>query len=146
MEVCPENALVTVKQDEEIVDKLRRNWEMWENLPDTDDRYVNITDLEHGIGILPTLLLKKGNYRTMAGGDGACMGCGEKTAVHILISTIEGLMQPRVDAVRQEDRRHHQRAWMRRSGPCWRPMRIWIWTMWWREVMPTWPSTRRRKS
>ena len=34
----------------------------------------------------------------MAGGDGACMGCGEKTAVHILISTIEGLMQPRVDA------------------------------------------------
>ncbi len=98
VEVCPEHALVTVKQDDEVVDKLRRNWDMWENLPDTDDRYVSITDLEHGIGILPTLLLKKGNYRTMAGGDGACMGCGEKTAVHILISTIEGLMQPRVDA------------------------------------------------
>jgi pyruvate-ferredoxin/flavodoxin oxidoreductase len=98
VEVCPEHALVTVKQDDLVVDKLRRNWEMWENLPDTDDRYINITDLEAGIGILPTLLLKKGNYRTMAGGDGACMGCGEKTAVHILISTIEGLMQPRVDA------------------------------------------------
>ena len=60
VEVCPEHALVTVKQDEEIVDKLRRNWEMWENLPDTDDRYVNITDLEHGIGILPTLLSEEG--------------------------------------------------------------------------------------
>ncbi|MGW8266199.1 MAG: 2-oxoacid:acceptor oxidoreductase family protein, partial [Longimicrobiales bacterium] len=97
VEVCPENALITVRQDEAIVDRLRRNWKMWERLPDTDDRYVNITDLEHGMGILPTLLLKKGNYRTMAGGDGACMGCGEKTAVHILISTIEGVMQPRVE-------------------------------------------------
>jgi len=97
VEVCPENALITVRQDEAIVDRLRRNWKMWEKLPDTDDRYINITDLEHGMGILPTLLLKKGNYRTMAGGDGACMGCGEKTAVHILISTIEGVMQPRVE-------------------------------------------------
>ncbi len=97
VEVCPENALVTVRQDEEIVDRLRRNWELWERLPDTDDRYVNITDLEHGLGILPTLLLKKENYRTMAGGDGACMGCGEKTAVHLLVSTIEGVMQPRVE-------------------------------------------------
>ncbi len=96
VEVCPENALITVRQDEEIVDKLRRNWKMWERLPDTNDRYINISDLEHGVGILPTLLLKKGNYRTMAGGDGACMGCGEKTAVHILVSAIEGVMQPRV--------------------------------------------------
>jgi len=96
VEVCPEQALITVKQDEAIVDRLRRNWEMWEKLPDTDDRYINITDLEHGLGILPTLLLKKGTYRTMAGGDGACLGCGEKTAVHILVSTVEGLMQPRV--------------------------------------------------
>ncbi|MFH1762798.1 MAG: 2-oxoacid:acceptor oxidoreductase family protein [Gemmatimonadota bacterium] len=99
VEVCPEHALITVKQDEEIVDKLRRNWKMWERLPDTDNRYVNISDLEHGIGILPTLLLKKANYRTMAGGDGACMGCGEKTAVHLLVSTIEGLMQPRVETL-----------------------------------------------
>ena len=97
VEVCPENALITVKQDEEIVDRLRKNWRMWEKLPDTHDRYISITDLEHGLGILPTLLLKKGNYRTMAGGDGACMGCGEKTAVHLLVSTIEGLMQPRVE-------------------------------------------------
>jgi len=97
VEVCPENALITVRQDEEIVDRLRRNWKLWERLPDTHDRYVNITDLEAGMGILPTLLLKKENYRTMAGGDGACMGCGEKTAVHILVSTIEGVMQPRVE-------------------------------------------------
>jgi len=32
----------------------------------------------------------------MVGGDGACMGCGEKTAVHLIISAIHAAMQPRV--------------------------------------------------
>jgi pyruvate-ferredoxin/flavodoxin oxidoreductase len=97
VDVCPEHALVTVKQDEEIVDRLRRNWRFWERLPDTEDRFVNIRDLDEGIGVLPSLLLKKDNYRSMAGGDGACMGCGEKTAVHLVVSTVEALMHPRVE-------------------------------------------------
>jgi pyruvate-ferredoxin/flavodoxin oxidoreductase len=96
--VCPEGALVTVRQDEEVVERLERNWELWEALPDTADRYVNIANLDEGIGVLPSLLLKKGAYRSMAGGDGACMGCGEKTTVHLVTSTIEALMQPRVAA------------------------------------------------
>jgi pyruvate-ferredoxin/flavodoxin oxidoreductase len=96
VDVCADGALVTVRQDEENLDLLRRNWKMWENLPDTADRFINIRNLEEGIGVLPALLLKKENYRTMAGGDGACMGCGEKTAVHLIVSTVESLMQPRV--------------------------------------------------
>ncbi|MDT8368545.1 MAG: 2-oxoacid:acceptor oxidoreductase family protein [Longimicrobiales bacterium] len=105
VEVCPEEALVTVRQDEEIVDRLRRNWAFWETLPDTPDRYVNVTDIDEGIGVLSSLLLRKKNYRSMAGGDGACMGCGEKTAVHLVVSTIEAVIQPRVHAfVRKLDR------------------------------------------
>jgi pyruvate-ferredoxin/flavodoxin oxidoreductase len=96
VDVCPESALVTIKQDEETVDTLRKNWDFWKELPDTDDRFINIRNLEEGIGVLPTLLLKKDTYRSMVGGDGACMGCGEKTAVHLITSTIEALMQPRV--------------------------------------------------
>ncbi len=96
VEVCPEEALVTVKQDDQIVDLLRRNWSFWETLPDTPDRYINVPDLDEGIGVLSSLLLKKDNYRSMAGGDGACMGCGEKTAVHLVVSTIEAVMAPRV--------------------------------------------------
>lgn len=98
VEVCPEEALVTVRQDDEIVDRLRRNWRFWETLPDTPDRYVNVSDLEEGIGVLSSLLLKKENYQSMAGGDGACMGCGEKTAVHLVVSTIEAVVRPRVAA------------------------------------------------
>ncbi|MDX1675643.1 MAG: 2-oxoacid:acceptor oxidoreductase family protein, partial [Longimicrobiales bacterium] len=97
VDVCADEALVTVKQDEEKVDELRRNWDFWQALPDTDERYINIRDLEEGIGVLPSLLLKKDTYRSMVGGDGACMGCGEKTAVHLITSTIEALMQPRVE-------------------------------------------------
>lgn len=96
VDVCPEGALVTIRQDEPVVAQLRENWEFWNTLPDTDDRYINISNLDEGIGVLPSLLLKKQNYRSMVGGDGACMGCGEKTAVHLVTSTIEAMMQPRV--------------------------------------------------
>lgn len=97
VDVCPENALITLQQDDEIVDQLRRNWKFWEQLPDTDDQYINIRDLDEGIGVLSSLLLKKDNYRSMAGGDGACMGCGEKTAVHLVTASVEAMMRPRVD-------------------------------------------------
>jgi pyruvate-ferredoxin/flavodoxin oxidoreductase len=94
--VCPDGALVTVKQEPPVVDKLRKNWELWKQLPDTPDRFVNVRDIDQGIGVLSSLLLKKESYRSMIGGDGACMGCGEKTAVHLIVSTIHALMRPRV--------------------------------------------------
>jgi pyruvate-ferredoxin/flavodoxin oxidoreductase len=96
VEVCADEALVTVKQDDEIVERLRENWKFWQTLPDTDDSFINIRNLDEGIGVLPSLLLKKKNYLSMAGGDGACMGCGEKTAVHLVTATVEALLQPRV--------------------------------------------------
>ena len=94
--VCPDGALVTVKQEPPVVGKLRRNWDFWKKLPDTPDRFVNVRDIDQGIGVLSSLLLKKDSYRSMIGGDGACMGCGEKTAVHLIVSTIHALMRPRV--------------------------------------------------
>ena len=98
VDVCPDGALVTVRQDDDNLGLLRRNWELWQQLPDTDDRFVNVSDVDEGIGVLPSLLLKKGTYRSMVGGDGACMGCGEKTAVHLIVSSIFAAMQPRVEA------------------------------------------------
>ncbi|MBI2962151.1 MAG: 2-oxoacid:acceptor oxidoreductase family protein [Deltaproteobacteria bacterium] len=98
VEVCPDDALRAVKQTVPIVERLRRNWRLWQHLPETDDRYVNIADLEEGIGTLPSLLLKKTNYTSMLGGDGACMGCGEKTVLHLVLSALNALMQPRARA------------------------------------------------
>ncbi|UCC71956.1 MAG: 2-oxoacid:acceptor oxidoreductase family protein [Gemmatimonadota bacterium] len=96
VEVCPDRALITVKQEEEVVEKLRRNWKLWQWLPDTDDRYINIANLDEGIGVLSSMLLKKENYRSMFGGDGSCMGCGEKTGVHLVLAAVSAVLQPRV--------------------------------------------------
>jgi pyruvate-ferredoxin/flavodoxin oxidoreductase len=98
VEVCPDGALRTIHQDEAVVGRLRRNWRLWQHLPETDDRYVSIASLEDGIGVLPSLLLKKENYGSMVGGDSACMGCGEKTVVHLVVSAVNALMLPRVRA------------------------------------------------
>ncbi|AHG92618.1 pyruvate flavodoxin/ferredoxin oxidoreductase domain protein (plasmid) [Gemmatirosa kalamazoonensis] len=97
VDVCPDGALVTVRQDDATVATLRDNWRIWQRLPDTPSRFVNVSDIDQGIGVLPTLLLRKESYRSMAGGDGACMGCGEKTAVHLVVSAIEAMMRPRVE-------------------------------------------------
>ncbi len=94
--VCPDGALVPAKQDDEIDGRLRRAWSFWERLPDTPDRFVSVSDYRKGIGILPTLLLKKRNYGAMVGGDGACNGCGEKTAMHLIVAAVEAATQERV--------------------------------------------------
>ena len=96
VEVCPDGALVSLKQTDDIVGSLRSGWDFWQKLPDTPERFINVSNFEEGIGVLPTLLLRKQSYRSMAGGDGACMGCGEKTTVHLIVSTIEAMMSPRV--------------------------------------------------
>lgn len=96
--VCPDGALESVRQDAAVVATLRKNWKTWEKLPDTPERFAHVTDINEGVGILSSLLLSKDAYRSMVGGDGACMGCGEKTAVHLVLSAIHSLMLPRVAA------------------------------------------------
>ncbi len=96
VDVCPDDALVVARQDEASVERFRKNWAFWEQLPETDERFINVSSIEEGIGVLPSMLLKKEIYQSMVGGDGACMGCGEKTSMHLVTSTIEALMQPRV--------------------------------------------------
>jgi pyruvate-ferredoxin/flavodoxin oxidoreductase len=96
VDVCPDEALVTIKQTDDEVDLMRRNWEFWKDLPSTDEKYVKIASLEEGIGVLSSMLLKKENYLSMEGGDGACLGCGEKTALHLVISATTAMMKPRV--------------------------------------------------
>lgn len=97
VDVCPDGALEVVRQTEERVDTLRRNWDLWQDLPETEDRYVKIASLEEGIGVLPSLLLKKENYLSMAGGDGACLGCGEKTALHLIVAAANAAVLPQVE-------------------------------------------------
>ena len=63
----------------------------------TDDSYIRISSIEDSIGVMPSLLLKQSNYLSMLGGDNACMGCGEKTAIHLVLSAVNAVMAPRVE-------------------------------------------------
>jgi pyruvate-ferredoxin/flavodoxin oxidoreductase len=93
---CEDDALVAVPQSEENIKTQRRDWDFWLNLPTTSSDYIRIDDLDEKIGALETLLLDKRNYDSMVCGDGACLGCGEKTAIHLFTGTVTALMQPRI--------------------------------------------------
>ncbi|MFW6277997.1 MAG: 2-oxoacid:acceptor oxidoreductase family protein [Halorhodospira sp.] len=96
--ICDEGALQAAPQAQEDIERMRRNWDFWLDLPSTRQEYIRIEDLDEGIGALETLLLDKKNYESLNAGDGACLGCGEKTAVHLFTATVTALMQPRVKA------------------------------------------------
>ena len=96
--VCDDDALRPVPQTPESVERLRRHWDLWLDLPTTPKKYIRVEDLEERIGALETILLDKDNYLSFASGDGACLGCSEKTVMHLFVATVEALMQPRIQA------------------------------------------------
>lgn len=96
VEVCDDDALKPIVQTEGSVAKLRDEWDFWMDLPNTPKQYNRIDDLEEKIGPLETILLNKDAYLNFASGDGACLGCSEKTVVHLFTATVESLMQPRI--------------------------------------------------
>jgi len=93
---CNDEALISVTQTPETIKQLRENWDFWLDLPSTNEKFIRVDDLEEGIGALETILLDKNAYLSLASGDGACMGCSEKTVIHIFTATVEALMQPRI--------------------------------------------------
>lgn len=94
--VCDDDALRPVTQTTESIASLRRGWEFWLDLPNTPKKFIRVDDLEEGIGALETILLDKEAYLSLASGDGACLGCSEKTVLHLFTATVEALMQPRI--------------------------------------------------
>nr|WP_256857522.1 thiamine pyrophosphate-dependent enzyme [Solemya velum gill symbiont] len=96
IDVCDDEALIAVTQTEESIERMRREWNYWLDLPSTNPDFIRIDDLDEKIGALETLLLDKRNYNAMLSGDGACLGCGEKTSVHLFTATVTALLQPRI--------------------------------------------------
>ncbi len=96
VEVCNDDALRSITQTESSVAKLRKEWDFWTDLPNTPAKFNRIDSLEEKIGPLETILLNKDAYQLFASGDGACLGCSEKSVIHLFTATVESLMQPRI--------------------------------------------------
>jgi pyruvate-ferredoxin/flavodoxin oxidoreductase len=95
--VCDDDALRIVKQTDDSVARLREEWSVWSDLPNTPKKFNRVDNLEEKIGPLETILLDKSAYQSFASGDGACLGCSEKSVVHLFMATVESLMIPRVE-------------------------------------------------
>jgi pyruvate-ferredoxin/flavodoxin oxidoreductase len=96
--VCDDGALAQVPQTADSLDSLRQRWDIWRDLPSTAEDFIRIDNLEQAIGVLDHILLKKEIYLPFTSGDGACLGCSQKTVVRLFTATVEALMQPRVKA------------------------------------------------
>ncbi len=72
-------AAAMVTQTEEIVETLRDDWNFWLDLPTTPAKFSRIDDLDEKDRRARNAAARQGQLPSLASGDGACLGCGEKT-------------------------------------------------------------------
>lgn len=96
VEVCGPNALAPVEQDDRLLDELEARFERLTKLPETPQRLTK--DATAPGGDIKRILLNRSDYYSMTGGHGACRGCGEVTAIHLLNSLSHRIGEDRTAA------------------------------------------------
>lgn len=84
VQVCGPDALASADQDDLLLAMLETRFERLTKLPDTPERIT--ADATAPGGDIKRVLLSRRDYYSMTGGHGACRGCGEVTAIHLLNS------------------------------------------------------------
>ncbi|MGV8907530.1 MAG: 2-oxoacid:acceptor oxidoreductase family protein [Propionicimonas sp.] len=82
IEVCGPKALTSAEQDDDLLTMLQNRFERLTTLPETPER-VTAEATAPG-GDIKRILLNRSDYYSMTGGHGACRGCGEVTAIHLV--------------------------------------------------------------
>ena len=93
VQVCGPKSLTTAAQDESLVDSMEATFERLVSLPATPDRFF--TDATAPGGDAKRVLLDRAAYYSMVGGHGACRGCGEVTATHMVTAVSHTLGEQR---------------------------------------------------
>jgi pyruvate-ferredoxin/flavodoxin oxidoreductase len=93
IEVCGPGALAVRHQDAALLDTLQTRFEFLSRTPNTPSRFVNGATAADGDP--KRLLLDRDNYYAMTGGHGACRGCGEVTAIRLVVAANRALHEPR---------------------------------------------------
>lgn len=92
-EVCGPGALTPVDQDDDVLSSLQDRFELLSQLPNTPARFYDGSLSAEGD--LKRLLLDHDNYYATTGGHGACRGCGEVTAIRLVMSMSHALGEER---------------------------------------------------
>jgi pyruvate-ferredoxin/flavodoxin oxidoreductase len=82
VDVCGPDALTATDQDAPLLAMLEGRFERLTQLPDSPSR-VTADALVPG-GDIKRILLNRSDYYAITGGHGACRGCGEVTATHLV--------------------------------------------------------------
>lgn len=103
VEVCGPGALVAREQDGAVLQTLQQRFDFMGKLPNTPARFVDGAIKPEGE--IKRLLLDRANYYATTGGHGACRGCGEVTAIRLVMATNHALASKRQrDHIRELER------------------------------------------
>lgn len=91
---CAEGALTAAAQDAERLAWARRQWRVWEAVPDTGSQTIERVAAAGGMGPMAALLLSRHCALAMVGGDLAEAGSGEKIALRLALAAAEYQQQP----------------------------------------------------
>ncbi|MDR2788899.1 MAG: pyruvate-flavodoxin oxidoreductase, partial [Candidatus Accumulibacter sp.] len=93
VEVCGPGALKSREQDAALLDTLQERFDFMSRTPKTPARFVE-NAIESG-GEIKRLLLDRDNYYSTTGGHGACRGCGEVTAIRLVVAANRAITDKR---------------------------------------------------
>ncbi|MFZ0158480.1 MAG: 2-oxoacid:acceptor oxidoreductase family protein, partial [Kineosporiaceae bacterium] len=89
VEVCGPGALTPLEQDNDVLTTLQDRFAFMSKLPNTPARFFEGSTSEDGD--IKRLLLDRSNYYATTGGHGGCRGCGEVTALRLVMSLSHAL-------------------------------------------------------
>jgi pyruvate-ferredoxin/flavodoxin oxidoreductase len=89
VDVCGPGALTALEQDADVLDRLQQRFEFMTAAPNTPARFVEGSDTPEGD--IKRLMLDHANFYATTGGHGGCRGCGEVTAIRLVMSTSHAL-------------------------------------------------------
>ena len=93
VDVCGSGALSARRQDTAVLESLKQEFEFLSRTHNTPMRFWE-TATERG-GDAKRLILNRDNYYALSGGHGACRGCGEVTALRMLMATNRAIHEQR---------------------------------------------------
>src|SRR5450830_1009902 len=91
--VCGSGALIERQQDEGLLETIRSRFEFMSRMPNTPARFTE--DAIEPSGKLKRLILDHSNYYAVTGGHGACRGCGEVTAIRMVVAVNHAIQDKR---------------------------------------------------
>ncbi|MCC7200735.1 MAG: 2-oxoacid:acceptor oxidoreductase family protein, partial [Gammaproteobacteria bacterium] len=93
IDVCGPGALKPRVQDEALLDELQQRFEFMSKTANTPPRFVD-GEVRPG-GDIKRMMLDRVNYYATTGGHGACRGCGEVTAIRLVMSANHAIQRKR---------------------------------------------------